>query len=82
MSERFLSKQVITAFTVGRYGGKVLYRHTAGELWGGLRAVLGRFGGGFSKVLGRNRGYKNPKKSKNVPYKGLYKALLGGKEVR
>ena len=42
------NKQVITALTVGRYGGEVLYRHAAGELWGGLRAVLGRFGQGFN----------------------------------
>ena len=31
----------VSAFTVWRYEGKVSYRHTIGDLWGGLRAVLG-----------------------------------------
>ena len=46
-----MNKQVITVFTVGRCGGEMLHRHTVGELWGGLRAALGRFWEGFSKVL-------------------------------
>ena len=57
---------------MGRCGAKVLYRHTVGELWGGLRAVLGRFRVGFSKVLEGKRGVEKFEKI----------ALLGGKEVR
>ena len=53
---------------MGRYGGKVLYRHTVGELWGGLRAVLGRFWVGFGKVLEGKRGVEKSEKIEENPF--------------